>query len=158
MFGKDHNIVTMDSNNLKDGWRDRITKQNPNTKYRWENLDGDVRDYEEDDVDIEENVVLEDCPGEEEGHFDEETDKIDAPEYPNLTGRDLPKRVVGFSSVKMLKLFGKHLKSSLEIWTLTDCLSTQESTSICDESPRLGEILRLAWPGVKSSCHGSSCE
>ena len=114
VFGKDHNIVTMDSNNLKDGWRDRITKQNPNTKYRWENLDGDVRDYEEDDVDIEENVVLEHCPVEEEGHFDEETDKIDAPEYPNLTGRDLPKRVVGFSSVKMLKLFGKHLKSSLD--------------------------------------------
>ena len=72
-----------------------------------------MRDYEDVDT-IEENVVIENCPDEEEGHFDEETKQIDAPEYPELAGRDFPKRILASSSVKILRLFGKHLKSSLD--------------------------------------------
>ena len=39
------------------------------------NLVSEMRDYEDVDT-IEENVVIENCPDEEEAHFDEETDKL----------------------------------------------------------------------------------
>ena len=114
LFGKEHNIVTLDSNKLETGWRDKLSQKNPNTKYRWDNLVTEVREYEDTCADGEEGATIKDCPNEEEGHFDEDTKNLDEPEYPNLEGKDLPKRVLGFSSVKILKLYGKHLKSSLD--------------------------------------------
>ena len=114
VFGKEHNIVTMDSNKFETGWKARLSKKNPKTKYRWENLAREMREYEDVGPDDEESVTIEDCPDEEEGHFDEDMEKVDQPEYTNTEGKNLPKRVLGFSSVKILKLFGKHLKSSLD--------------------------------------------
>ena len=112
VYGKDHNIVTIDSNKLEPGWRNKIAKKNPNSKYNWSKLGDDLRDHEE--TENGEEVTIEDCVDEEEEHFDEETEMLDEPEYTDTSAKDLPKRVLGFTSKKLLKLFGKHLKSSLD--------------------------------------------
>ena len=104
--------MTIDSNKLEPGWRNKIAKKNPNSKYNWSKLVDELRDHEETEND--EEVTIEDCLDEEQGHFDEETERLDEPEYPDISEKDLPKRVLGFSSKKLLKLFGKHLKSSLD--------------------------------------------
>ena len=116
VFGKNHGVVTMDSNKLSPGWREKISKPNPETPYRWENLDDNLRAYEnnESEQENEVEVTIADIPEEEEAHYDEETDMVDHPVYPDLSGKDLPKRIIAYSSRRLLKLFGRKLKSSVD--------------------------------------------
>ena len=115
VYGRDNGICTMDSNHLKTGWRENISKINPKSDYRWCRLNGNIRNQEgiENGEDEEENVTSEDVTEDEDGHYDENF-IYDKPEYADLRGKDLPKRVLAFSSTKLLKLFGKQLKSSLD--------------------------------------------
>ena len=107
--------------------REKLGKKNTNSKYRWDKIDEDMREYEETETDDLQEVRIEDCFDEDEGHFDEEADIIDEPEYPDISEKDLPKRVLAFSSIKLLKLFGKHLKSSLDGTFKSACLHWGQS-------------------------------
>ena len=51
---------------------------------------------------------------EENAHFDETTQEIDRPSFVDVSEKDLPKRVLLYSSEKLLRLFGKNLKSSVD--------------------------------------------
>ena len=75
----------------------KIAKKNPNSKYNWIKLVDELRDHEETEND--EEVTIEDCLDEEEGHFDEETDRLDVPEYPVISGKDLPKEFLDFHPI-----------------------------------------------------------
>ena len=109
IYGLDHGIITMDSNKLKDNWREKIKNleefraSKRFSVYRWENHDDKVRSYEDND-DI-------------EGDHDDLSDESDidaGPNIPDLSDRDLPKRIICFSSQKLLKLFSKCAKSSVD--------------------------------------------
>ena len=118
IYGKNNKIVVMDSNKLKDGWRDEISKPNPDSKFRWEKTNDDIRGHEEETDLIDEELNTEEIPEDaqevDEGHFDEENDEMDQPEYNDVSDKDLPKRVLAYSSEKLLKLFSKNLKSSVD--------------------------------------------
>ena len=99
----------MDSNKLKDNWREKIKNleefraSKRFSVYRWENHDDKVRSYEDND-DI-------------EGDHDDLSDESDidvGPNIPDLSDRNLPKRIICFSSQKLLKLFSKFPKSSVD--------------------------------------------
>ena len=114
LYGNENKVVVMDSNQLKDGWREDISQKNPESRFDWEkNLDS----FREHDGEMEVNVDEEipDLTDQvEEGHFDEESDEMDMPNYPDVTDKDLPKRVIAYSSERLLKLFGKNIKSSID--------------------------------------------
>ena len=118
LYGKNNKIVIMDSNKLKDGWRCAISKANPESKFHWERMNDDIRAYEEETDLADDEVNTEEIPDDtqevDEGHFDEENDEMDKPEYHDITGKDLPKRVLAYSSERLLKLFSKNLKSSMD--------------------------------------------
>lgn len=118
LYGKNNKIVIMDSNKLKDGWRCAISKANPESKFHWERMNDDIRAYEEETDLADDEVNTEEIPADtqefDEGHFDEENDEMDKPEYHDITGKDLPKRVLAYSSERLLKLFSKNLKSSMD--------------------------------------------
>ena len=92
IFGDDHNIITLDSNKLEPGWRSLIDKKNPNSTFNWEKVD-DVRHHEEEDDDV---------------------DDSDAESEDGCVEKDLPKRILGYTSAKMVKMLGKKLKASVD--------------------------------------------
>ena len=82
----------MDSNNLDSNWRDMIASCNSNSSFQWDNLEQARRhddDFDEDSV-------------ESDGENDENLDSC------------LPKRVLAYSSTRLIKLLGKHLKTSVD--------------------------------------------
>ena len=93
VFGNDQDVIILDSNLLSPGWRDRLQKTNPNSSYRWEKLDETMRRFEQ---------------------YDPESQMACEENYDEPTDRDVPKRILAFTTLKLLKLFGKHLKSSVD--------------------------------------------
>ena len=100
VFENDDDIIVLDSNKLDDDWRSKIAQKNAKSRCRWDKLDENMRDYEE----IAPEEVIND--------IDEPI--IDESDCPDLSEKDLPKRVLTYSTLKLLKLFGKHLKSSID--------------------------------------------
>ena len=112
IYGMENGGVVMDSNKLDNSWREKLSQTNPNTNYRWENIDDNILQYEDNGEELEHVAeVLDDVI--EENH-DGQSDNVDQPLYIDMTGKDLPKRVLAYSSIKLLKLFSKHLKSSVD--------------------------------------------
>ena len=44
-------MITLDSNSLKDNWREEIEKSNHDTSYHWERLNDEMRSHEDEDGD-----------------------------------------------------------------------------------------------------------
>ena len=93
---KDNDIIILDSNKLDDNWRRLIDKRNNSSEYNWERLNESMtqieRDYHIVDIDSSEDV----------------TEEVD------ISDRDLPKRVLAFTSKKLLMELSLHQKSSVD--------------------------------------------
>ena len=97
IYGTTNNVVVCDSNKLGDDWREKIEKTNLNSGCDWTKLDEEMRNLDEfhnenDLSDGDETVGV-------------ETDPVD---------RDLPKRILAFTSEKLLSQLAKNLKSSVD--------------------------------------------
>ena len=124
IFGKNHKVEVMDSNKLPDNWEDIISKSNPDSHYRWEKLDDNLRAHE-DDI---ENAVNEDedIPSGNADVNDEgadmltsdpsilDSDVLDGPEPPPPASKKLPKRILAYSSRKLLNLFSRCKRGSVD--------------------------------------------
>ena len=110
----------MDSNELEEGWKDAIDRVNPNSEYHWEKVTNELIEIENefhtdnhDDQDAEEivnNVEEHDDQDAEEiiNNIEELVDDVD------VVGKDLPKRVLVFSSKKLIRQLSRNLKSSVD--------------------------------------------
>ena len=108
VFGSIEDFEVMDSNELQEGWREKIRSRNPNTKYRWEMENETLREQESH---LHNNIQEEN----EEANVTDENLNFSSEECPeNEPVHDQPKRVLAFSSSKLLKLFAKNLKSSVD--------------------------------------------
>ena len=89
----DSDIIVLDSNDLPEGWKERIEENQCPTRH-WESLSETMREFEEFQTNateiIDENI---DNIVDDSGEIDENVDKA------------LPKRILIFSSKKLLKLF-----------------------------------------------------
>ena len=117
IYGPNHKVEVMDSNKFPENWKEMIDKPNPNSNYKWNNLNDEVRAFEDHDEDdnlehVDEHTV------EEENEYREETngneDNIDQPEAPPKPSNRLPKRILAFSSKKLLNLFSQCERGSLD--------------------------------------------
>ena len=88
----ENNIIVCDSNQLKEDWRERINNPNTNSEYNWSKLTDDMRNIEEEfnDENVSDNIEINEEVIEEDETFSDITDK------------DLPKRVLAFTSKKLL--------------------------------------------------------
>ena len=93
LFGDDDEMMIMDSNNLDSNWREMISSCNSNSSFQWNNLEQARRHYDDD--------------------FDEDSVESDDENDENLES-SLPKRVLAYSSTRLIKLLGKHLKTSVD--------------------------------------------
>ena len=87
VFGTDDKIEILNSNKLPPAWEKIISQRNPKSRYNWDKLD-DMREDE-------------DCDDDNEDDNDEESDC------------SLPKCVLRFTTLKLLKLFAKSERGSL---------------------------------------------
>ena len=116
IFGHNHKVEVMDSNKLPDNWKNLIDKENPNSKYKWDKLNDRIRAFEDNDDekndDSQEDIVNEEEHESSDGMcMDDDKDK---PEEPPKDSKNLPKRVLAFSSKKLLGLFSKCERGSLD--------------------------------------------
>ena len=129
--GNDHKIVVMDSNELEDGWRNRISITNPESNFSWGNIHvAEAVDEDAEEEYIDENATDDNEAGEmneDGGYVNEDTDEINLPVYPDVSEKDLPKRVLAYSSEKLLALFGKNLKSSMDGTFKSACTHYKQS-------------------------------
>ena len=86
-------------------WREKISTRNTETPFRWEILEN-ARAHEDEEVTVEDCHVEGDLQNEQTYN-----DEMNEPQFTDLTDKDLPKRVLAFTSRRLLKLFGKKLKS-----------------------------------------------
>ena len=127
IYGDDHKVVVLDSNKLPDDWQEVINKSNPNSKYYWDKLNDNMRNYEDQEEDSNEEDVQEDTnvDGDEEVDTDH-TENVtiedigpeeyieDGPENPPPPSKNLPKRILAYTSKQLLQLFGKCTRGSLD--------------------------------------------
>ena len=96
---KDDEIVVLDSNLLEENWKQDLEKQNNESRFEWSRID-DLRN-------IEEEYHQEETP--------EESEYIDGDIIAqDVTEKNLPKRVLVYTSKKLLKLLSQNKKSSVD--------------------------------------------
>ena len=116
IYGKNHKVEVLDSNKLSENWEELVNKANPNSHYNWNNLNDNVRSYEDsveeddqgndmDDERVSDSVTIEDIGSDEEA---------DRPEEPPSPSKKLPKRILAFTSKKLLNLFSQSDRGSLD--------------------------------------------
>ena len=44
IYGDKENVIVMDSDNLREDWKSRIEKVNPNSEYDWDKVNDEMRD------------------------------------------------------------------------------------------------------------------
>ena len=121
IFGEDHKLEVMDSNKLPDNWEHIISKSNPKSHYRWEKLNDDLIAHEDGNDQINEDES-EDCNINESGEsaddltFEQDILHSDgnSPEPPLPASRKLPKRILAYSSNKLLNLFSRCKRGSVD--------------------------------------------
>ena len=118
IYGDDHKIEVLDSNKLPDDWQEVINKSNPNSEYRWDRLNENMRNYEDDEED---DLAAEDISSTENDIDDVTIEDIgiqedvhDGPENPPPSSKNLAKRVLAYTSKKLLQLFSKSKRSSVD--------------------------------------------
>ena len=114
----------LDSDKLSNNWKEKINKINLKTKYRWNKESEDLREYEDEDKenreteteedDIEDNI--EDNDVQDEGSTKKSGDR---PEEQERSGQNKPcnikpKRVLVYTSRKLIKQLTKNLKTSVD--------------------------------------------
>ena len=115
IFGKNHKVEVLDSNKLSENWEDILNKSNPNSHYNWGNLNDNVRAHEDPIEDLEEVDLVEGNTEEEETIEDiGSDDELDRPENPPSSSKNLPKRILAFTSRKLFNLFSKCERGSLD--------------------------------------------
>ena len=91
IYKDNHRIFVLDSHDIDGDWKSILNKRNHNTKYNWDKLSNDMLAEEHDfEYDKEDNIDKEDDIN------------------------NLPKRVLAFTSIKLLKLFSKCSRGSLD--------------------------------------------
>ena len=124
----------MDSNKLPENWVDTIINSNPDSHYRWEKLNDDLRAHE-DDIEDQANehddnpVVNNDENKEGADTFSSkpsilDSDILDGTEPPPPSSKNLPTRILEYSSRQLFNLFSRckcgsvssSLKSSCKMW------------------------------------------
>ena len=107
IFG-DTNDVVLDSNDLSEGWKDDIDRTNRSSEYEWNNLTTEILNMVET----------------EHEEYNSEAQDIDTEDS---VDKDLPKRVVAFTSPTLLKQLSKNLKTSVDGTFKSSCsLWTQQ--------------------------------
>jgi hypothetical protein len=102
IYGDKSNVIVCDSNKLDDKWRDAIDKHNTNADYDWSKLTEGMLNIEQEHH-TDEEVIQED------EEVDEGTSEVE-----DISEKDLPKRVLAFTTKKLLKQLGNKLKSSVD--------------------------------------------
>ena len=106
IFNDESNTIVMDSNNLDESWRRKIDKTNPESECNWEKYnDEEIQQMDRDHNDTEENDKVPDIEPEND-----------------LLAKDLPKRVLSFSSKKLLYQLSLDLKSSVDGTFKSSCV------------------------------------
>ena len=101
IYGEGNKVIVCDSNNLEDGWRDKINKRNGESDYDWDKLDDEMLSFEETHVEHEEIEAS-------------EAEENIGTGFENVIDRDLPKRVLAYTSENLLKMLGKGHKTSVD--------------------------------------------
>ena len=108
IFGSNHRIEVLDSNKIADNWEDIVSRTNPNSHYYWDRINENVRACEDpiEEAEINPDEEVED-PVEENLTEDQapENDSSDGPEDPPPASKNLPKRILAYTSRQLLKLF-----------------------------------------------------
>ena len=121
VFG-DTKVEVLDSNKLADNWQEITSKANAKTNYYWDRLSEEMRmheDKEEDDneeqvEDREEHQDQEFVEQNNDGEtIQEKEEENEGPEEPP-SSKNLPKRILAFTSKKLLNLFAKCERGSLD--------------------------------------------
>ena len=129
-FQENNDIIIMDSNDLKEGWKEEITKRKENSRFQWENLNENLRKYEDEDEGFQDdNESKKDCEMclREEVHDCSVKETVNDPSNENVKdntkksipkeaemSKDLPKRLLGYTSKRLLQLLTKHVKTSMD--------------------------------------------
>lgn len=125
-FQEANDILVMDSNDLKEGWKKEISKSKENSKFRWENVNENLRKYEDESKDEgfqEDDESRKDCEmcSREEVHdcsikeaVNEPTNEKKSIPEESEKSTDLPKRLLAYTSKRLLRLLTKHLKTSMD--------------------------------------------
>ena len=103
VYGEKHDVVVLDSNSMSDGWREALTENNPDSEFEWEKVTSEI-------IAINEEMNNDD-------DIDDSSDNVE--EEPM---KDLPKRVLVFTSLKLLKQLARNLKCSVD-GTFKSCCS-----------------------------------
>ena len=128
---KGEKVVILDSNNLDDGWEEKIMKTNPNSAYKWDNFSEEMKEYEDSegnddensgqdekqDVSIDEGISETEEVTVEDLGPEEDTEKTDTNENKKETSKEnkkLPERVLAYSTEELLKLFELAERSSVD--------------------------------------------
>ena len=104
VYGDANDIVVLDSNNLKEDWRNDIDRENEDSEYNWDRMSDRLRD-------IEKEFHSDNDDDSEETETSEETENESSETEPE---RDLPKRVLAFTSESLLSQLGRGLKTSVD--------------------------------------------
>ena len=99
IYWDSNKVLVCDSYELKDGWREEIDKTNSESDYDWTLLTDEM-------LNLEESHTEKDMDANE---MEENDDPVDS-----VQDWDLPKRVLAFSSKKLLALLAKGLKTSVD--------------------------------------------
>ena len=123
VYGGNHNIEVMDSNKLPEGWQELIHKPNTNSVYNWDKLNDEMRGHEsalDETENIDGDLIEVESLGPDEhvelGEVENESiENVDSgPETPPPSTKCLPKRVLAYSSKKLLNMFSKCKRGSLD--------------------------------------------
>ena len=116
IYGNEDEVIVLDSNELGDKWREDISKVNNKSGFDWTKINDNIRNIEEEFHDDDNsNDISQSVEPEAE---DEPTDILE---------RDLPKRVLIYTSKKLLKQLSMNKKSSVDGTFKSSCkLWTQQ--------------------------------
>ena len=101
VFGPDDNVVVCDSNKLGEDWREEIDRINKNSACDWTKLDDKMRDMDR-------------FNNKDDKEDDDTSDSSEENVEDDITDRDLPKRVLAFTTEKLMCQLSKNLKSSVD--------------------------------------------
>ena len=116
IYGENNKVVVLDSNKLSPNWEDQINRNNKQSKYVWDKLSDEMRAHEGEPVEVEETDVddVYEEPILDDNGPDHDGPEDDGPECPPEASRNLPKRVLAYTSTKLLKLFSKCKRGSVD--------------------------------------------
>ena len=99
VYGEQNDIVVCDSNDLTENWREEIARTKANSGYDWEKLDENIanieKEFHSDDTEIENPEPIVD-------------------ENLGVNEKDLPKRVLAFTSKTLLEELEQNRKTSVD--------------------------------------------